>query len=271
MDIQTIAEFAENDDIMDVLRRIGVDHAQGYGVAKPHAMEELFFSNDHPAGRRFRIEHAQHLRPEAFSRFAAAGVIASMQPYHAIDDGRWAEKRLAHELGPQAGQPAEVEAVHGHVAADEQLRAHVGPGPGGVADGDDGAERVQHPQRVGEDGAAGRVEPGDAPGAPTPAGRRVASGRRWSFSCRASTRRRRSSSPGRTSSSRAAWPRSRSTGPARARPASPRASSRPTRRRSRRRSTSSRGGTTSISGASVSRASRSAATTLRGRLRTSSG
>jgi predicted amidohydrolase YtcJ len=40
--------------------------------------------------RRFRIEHAQHLRPADIPRFASLGVIASMQPYHAIDDGRWA-------------------------------------------------------------------------------------------------------------------------------------------------------------------------------------
>jgi predicted amidohydrolase YtcJ len=44
--------------------------------------------------RRFRIEHAQHLRPEEIKRFAAERVIASMQPYHAIDDGRWAENRI---------------------------------------------------------------------------------------------------------------------------------------------------------------------------------
>ncbi len=47
--------------------------------------------------RRFRIEHAQHLRPQDVSRFAKLGVIASMQPYHAIDDGRWAEKRIGLE------------------------------------------------------------------------------------------------------------------------------------------------------------------------------
>jgi predicted amidohydrolase YtcJ len=49
------------------------------------------------ARHRFRIEHAQHVRPEDFARFAKLGVIASMQPYHAIDDGRWAEKRIGHE------------------------------------------------------------------------------------------------------------------------------------------------------------------------------
>jgi len=53
---------------------------------------------DNPAwDRRFRIEHAQHIRPSDFARFASLGVIASVQPYHAIDDGRWAEKRIGHE------------------------------------------------------------------------------------------------------------------------------------------------------------------------------
>jgi predicted amidohydrolase YtcJ len=47
-----------------------------------------------PRDRRFRIEHAQHLRPADYARFKELGVIASMQPYHAIDDGRWAEGRI---------------------------------------------------------------------------------------------------------------------------------------------------------------------------------
>jgi hypothetical protein len=47
--------------------------------------------------RRFRIEHAQHLTSSAIPRFAAQGVIPSMQPYHAIDDGRWAEQRIGAE------------------------------------------------------------------------------------------------------------------------------------------------------------------------------
>jgi predicted amidohydrolase YtcJ len=50
-----------------------------------------------PKDRRFRIEHAQHLRAAEIPRFAAQGVIPSMQPYHAIDDGRWADKRLGRE------------------------------------------------------------------------------------------------------------------------------------------------------------------------------
>jgi len=49
-----------------------------------------------PRDRRSRIEHAQHINPGSISRFGKEGVIASMQPYHAIDDGRWA----AAPLGP---------------------------------------------------------------------------------------------------------------------------------------------------------------------------
>lgn len=50
-----------------------------------------------PRDRRFRIEHAQHLRPDDIPRFGKLHVIASMQPYHCIDDGRWAEKRIGPE------------------------------------------------------------------------------------------------------------------------------------------------------------------------------
>jgi len=44
--------------------------------------------------RRWRIEHSQHLSTKDFARYARLGVIASVQPYHAIDDGRWAESRI---------------------------------------------------------------------------------------------------------------------------------------------------------------------------------
>ena len=47
--------------------------------------------------RRLRIEHAQHLIPTDIPRFGRDGVIASMQPYHLMDDGRWAEKRIGPE------------------------------------------------------------------------------------------------------------------------------------------------------------------------------
>jgi len=47
--------------------------------------------------RRFRVEHAQHLRPQEIPLFGGRRVVPSMQPYHAIDDGRWVEQRI----GPQ--------------------------------------------------------------------------------------------------------------------------------------------------------------------------
>jgi predicted amidohydrolase YtcJ len=53
-----------------------------------------------PRDRRFRIEHAQHIAPQDIPRFAGLGVIPSMQPYHAIDDGRWAER----VIGPDRSQ-----------------------------------------------------------------------------------------------------------------------------------------------------------------------
>jgi predicted amidohydrolase YtcJ len=65
-----------------------------------HMLLNLFESvakTNGPRDRRFRIEHAQHLRREDIPRFAKLGVIPSMQPYHCIDDGRWAEKRIGPE------------------------------------------------------------------------------------------------------------------------------------------------------------------------------
>ena len=44
--------------------------------------------------RRLRVEHAQHLRPDDIPRFGALRIVPSMQPYHAIDDGRWVEQRI---------------------------------------------------------------------------------------------------------------------------------------------------------------------------------
>jgi predicted amidohydrolase YtcJ len=55
-------------------------------------------ARDHgPRDRRFRIEHAQHIAASDVARFGALGVIASMQPYHAIDDGRWADPIIGAE------------------------------------------------------------------------------------------------------------------------------------------------------------------------------
>jgi predicted amidohydrolase YtcJ len=53
--------------------------------------------SDGSKDRRWRIEHAQHMAAADFERFAQLHVIASVQPYQAIDDGRWAEARIGHD------------------------------------------------------------------------------------------------------------------------------------------------------------------------------
>jgi len=58
---------------------------------------EKVITQNGPRDRRWRIEHAQHLRPEDMERMARLGIIASVQPYHAIDDGRWAEQKIGPE------------------------------------------------------------------------------------------------------------------------------------------------------------------------------
>ncbi len=58
---------------------------------------ERVASENGPHDRRFRIEHAQHIAPADIGRFGKLGVIPSMQPYHAIDDGRWAEHVIGRE------------------------------------------------------------------------------------------------------------------------------------------------------------------------------
>ncbi len=46
------------------------------------------------ASKRHRVEHAQVIAPSDFGRFARLGIIASMQPTHAITDKRWVPDRL---------------------------------------------------------------------------------------------------------------------------------------------------------------------------------
>lgn len=65
-----------------------------------HTLLDIFEQVEKENGvkdRRFRIEHAQHFAPSDFNRLAPLKIIPSVQPYHAIDDGRWAEKILGPE------------------------------------------------------------------------------------------------------------------------------------------------------------------------------
>jgi len=59
-------------------------------------MEKIIAENGE-RDRRWRIEHAQHLLPEDIERIPRLGIIASVQPYHAIDDSRWAENKIGRE------------------------------------------------------------------------------------------------------------------------------------------------------------------------------
>ena len=60
-------------------------------------IEQVETANPGTAGNRHRIEHAQVVSPQDQPRFAGLGVIASMEPPHAVEDMAWAEQRL----GPQ--------------------------------------------------------------------------------------------------------------------------------------------------------------------------
>jgi hypothetical protein len=66
--------------------------------------------------RRFRIEHAQHIAPSDVARFGQLGVIPSMQPYHAIDDGRWAEKVIGPERAKTTYAFRSLENTHARLA-----------------------------------------------------------------------------------------------------------------------------------------------------------
>lgn len=60
-------------------------------------LERMFAAHPQTADERHRIEHAQVLHPDDIPRFAELGVIASMEPPHAMEDKAWAEERLGPE------------------------------------------------------------------------------------------------------------------------------------------------------------------------------
>jgi len=66
------------------------DRANDFILSVYQEAEKINGSRD----RRFRVEHAQHVRLEAIDHFANQQVIASMHPFHLVDDGIWAYKRL---------------------------------------------------------------------------------------------------------------------------------------------------------------------------------
>jgi diguanylate cyclase (GGDEF)-like protein/PAS domain S-box-containing protein len=48
MGMKTIAEFVENDEIKGMLREIGVNYAQGYGIGKPEPLDEIINRINNP-------------------------------------------------------------------------------------------------------------------------------------------------------------------------------------------------------------------------------
>jgi predicted amidohydrolase YtcJ len=91
----------------DLLRWIAEGDREGFqvmihaiGDRANHTVLDIYekvASVNGPRDRRFRIEHAQHLTRDDIARFSKSGIIASMQPYHEMDDGRWAEKLIGHD------------------------------------------------------------------------------------------------------------------------------------------------------------------------------
>jgi len=62
-----------------------------------HDILDLYAQAPGVQTRRFRVEHAQHLLPADIKRFGQLGVIASMQPFHKADDGRYCEEIIGAE------------------------------------------------------------------------------------------------------------------------------------------------------------------------------
>ena len=91
-EMQKFVEGADRAGLQVLIHAIG-DRANDAILSIYEQVEKQNGARD----RRFRIEHAQHLRAQDIPRFARDRVIASMQPYHCIDDGRWAEKRIGRE------------------------------------------------------------------------------------------------------------------------------------------------------------------------------
>lgn len=86
-ELEKLAIIADRNHIQLAIHAIG-DKA----VSSVLDLFEKIRHENPPWERRFRIEHAQHVREADFSRFKELDVIASVQPYHCIDDGRWAER-----------------------------------------------------------------------------------------------------------------------------------------------------------------------------------
>jgi predicted amidohydrolase YtcJ len=98
--------------IGDKANRIALNGFRTYRELIPTVGE--FNPNTVTASKRHRIEHAQVVHPADFKRYAESGIIASMQPTHAITDKRWAPDRLGEYrvLGAYSWHTFQAHNVH---------------------------------------------------------------------------------------------------------------------------------------------------------------
>jgi len=90
-DLKTLIERGAARGLQPIVHAIG-DRANKTALDWFAGLGDLTRERVRPA-----IEHAQHLRPEDVPRFAELNVVASLQPLHKADDGRYAEERLGPE------------------------------------------------------------------------------------------------------------------------------------------------------------------------------
>ncbi len=92
VDMRTWIGNADSAELQVAVHAIG-DRANAILLAIYDSVTKAHGTRD----RRFRVEHAQHLRAEDIAAFGRLRIVPSMQPYHAIDDGRWVEQRIGPE------------------------------------------------------------------------------------------------------------------------------------------------------------------------------
>ncbi|HVG30808.1 MAG TPA: amidohydrolase [Pyrinomonadaceae bacterium] len=102
--------------IGDRANRMALDAFEAGLKANGKKIEEsnLHTGQTYMAERRHRVEHAQVVAPSDFARYRDLGVVASMQPSHAISDKRWAPDRLGEyrSLGAYSWHTFEAYGVH---------------------------------------------------------------------------------------------------------------------------------------------------------------
>lgn len=80
--------------IGDRANRMALDGFSAARSQQPKAVVNSIGGGMMAAPQRHRIEHSQVVAPTDFARFRDLGIVASMQPSHAISDKRWAQERL---------------------------------------------------------------------------------------------------------------------------------------------------------------------------------